>query len=183
MHVIVSDEADVQLPDPAAGFDTARLRLLLALPQVCGQAVHGLHDVTVQSTGHVVAAHARSSVVLEHALPPFAAGVRARVLLCTAVPHVAEQELQACQAPIEQSIGQSKVLQFCVAMRTGHCAPPSLAADNTERDWLLRPVPQLTEQDAHILHVLTVQSTGHATLPHSELSCVTGHSNPRPFRG
>ena len=61
MHVVVSNKADVQLPDPAAGFDTARLRLLLALPQVCGQAVHAVQLVVPQSAGQAVFEHVRFS--------------------------------------------------------------------------------------------------------------------------
>ena len=84
----------------------------------------------------------------------------ARDRRCTAVPHVAEQELHASQAPIEQSTGQSNEVQFCVAVRTGHRTPPLLAADITERDRPLLPVAQLTEQIVHVPQAPTVQSEG-----------------------
>ena len=61
MHVVVSDNGALQLPDPAAGFDTARLRLLLALPQVCGQAVHAVQLVVTQSAGQAMLEHVRVS--------------------------------------------------------------------------------------------------------------------------
>ena len=94
-------------------------------------------------------------------MPPFTVGtVMTRDRRCPAVPHVAEQELHACQAPTEQSIGQSNEVQFCVAVRTWHCTPPLLAADVTERDRPLLPVPQLTEQVVHVPQAPTVQSDG-----------------------
>ncbi len=61
MHVVVSDNGALQLPDPTAGFDTARLRLLLALPQVCGQAVHAVQLVVTQSAGQAVFEQVRVS--------------------------------------------------------------------------------------------------------------------------
>ena len=125
------------------------------------QVAHRLHDVTAQSTGHVVGVHSLPSVVPEHAVPPFPVGtVMTRDRRCSAVPHVAEQELHACQALIEQSIGQSNETHVCVAVRTGHCTPPLLAADVTERERPLLPVPQLTEQVVHVPQAPTVQSEG-----------------------
>jgi hypothetical protein len=166
MHVIAEqamllDRAGHAEPPPYTASLTERERCELPSLHSAVQVAHRLHDVTAQSTGHVVGVHPLSSVVPEHVLPPFTVGtVMARDRRCSAVPHVAEQELHACQAPIEQSTGQSNEVQFCVAVRSGHCAPPLLAADVTERDRPLLPVPQLTEQVVHVLQAPTVQSEG-----------------------
>ena len=61
MHVVVSVKAAAQLPDPTVGFDTARLRLLLALPQVCAQVLHAVQLVVTQSAGQAVLEHVRVS--------------------------------------------------------------------------------------------------------------------------
>jgi len=61
MHVVVSVKGAPQLPDPTAGFDTARLRLLLALPQVCAQVLHAVQLVVTQSAGQAVFEHVRVS--------------------------------------------------------------------------------------------------------------------------
>ncbi len=165
-HVIAEqamlvDRAGHAVPPPYAASLTERERCELPSLHSAVQVAHRLHDVTAQSAGHVVRVHPLSSVVREHALPPFTVRtVMALDLRCTAVPHVAEQELHACQAPIEQSTGQSKEVQFCEAVRTGHCAPPLLAADITERDRPLLPVAQLTEQIVHVPQAPTVQSEG-----------------------
>ena len=61
MHVVVSVKRAPQLPDPTAGFDTARLRLLLALPQVCAQVLHAVQLVVTQSAGQAAIEHVRAS--------------------------------------------------------------------------------------------------------------------------
>jgi hypothetical protein len=61
MHVVVSVKNAAQLPDPTAGVDTARLRLLLALPQVCAQVLHAVQLVVTQSAGQAVFEHVRVS--------------------------------------------------------------------------------------------------------------------------
>ena len=66
VHVVVCDKDAVQLPDPTAGFDTARLRLLLALPQVCAQALHAVQLVVTQSAGQAVFEHVRVSESIGH---------------------------------------------------------------------------------------------------------------------
>ena len=150
-------------------------------------AVHiaqALHPVTAQSVGHAVVAQVATSVVPEHAWPPpEAAAWTERVRCRDPAPHVAEHAPQTCQEPTEQSTGQVNVEQLCVAVRIGHCAPPSLAAINTERAMLLRPVPQLVEQDAHSPHALTAQSAGQAVEPQLARSKVRGHAAPRPICG
>jgi hypothetical protein len=166
MHMIAEqamllDRAGHAEPPRYAASLTERERCELPSLHNAVQVAHRLHDVTAQSTGHFVDVHPLSSVVPEHALPPFKVGaVMALERRCTAVPHVTEQELHACQAPIEQSTGQSNEVQFCVAVRSGHCAPPLLAADVSERDRPLLPVPQLTEQVVHVPQAPTVQSEG-----------------------
>jgi hypothetical protein len=166
VHVIAEqamllDRAGHAEPPPYAASLTERERCELPSLHSAVQVAHRLHGVTAQSTGHVVDVHPLSSVVPEHVLPPFTVGtVTALDRRCTAVPHVEEQELHACQAPIEQSTGQSNEVQFCVAVRSGHCAPPLLAADVTERDRPLLPVPQLTEQVVHVPQAPTMQSEG-----------------------
>ena len=166
VHVIaeqamILDRAGHAEPPPYAASLTERERCELPSLHSAEQVAHRLHDVTAQSIGHVVDMHPLSSVVPEHVLPPFTVGtVTALDRRCTAVPHVAEQELHACQAPIEQSTGQSNEVQFCVAVRTGHCTPPLLAADITERDRPLLPVAQLTEQIVQIPQAPTMQSEG-----------------------
>jgi hypothetical protein len=148
-------------------------------------AVHiaqALHPVTAQSVGHGVVAQVATSVVPEHAWPPpEAAAWTERVRCRDPAPHVAEHAPQTCQEPTEQSTGQVNVEQLVSSVREdGHCAPPSLAAANTERTRLVWPPPQLAVHVAHAAHEPVAQSTGQVKVLQDPASSVAGQAVPAP---
>ena len=122
-----------------------------------GQKPHDLsqaekldHAVSVQSIGHEVIAHSRSSLRLGQSLPPklvYSTTVRKR--RSVPVPQVREQDSQSPKDVTAQSTGQPKSLHVSDSWRCGQTKPPYCACLRITRVRVCLPEPHSAVHELH----------------------------------
>ena len=100
---------------------------------------------------------------MPHATPPWVAALTTDLVrFLVPVPQDLVQELKADQLGSLQSMAQAKVLQEVVDLRVGQERPPWRGALTTERDLVLRPVPQDLVQELYLDQPEILQSMAQA---------------------